>query len=116
MVLACKQNVITFLPVFPCRVKNARRFENDVYAAKYVRESAGGKQGAITLGSILQFVTGLDEELPLGFAFPPSIHFVAAPQNVNGPSFQQVMLVVEQWFYQGGPMTFLCQRKRRGAL
>lgn len=35
------------------------------------------------LAGILQFVTGLDEELPLGFEFPPSIHFVAAPQNVK---------------------------------
>ena len=62
---------------------NARKYENDVYAAftKYVRESAGGRRGSITLGSILQFATGLDEEPPLGFELQLCIQFIAAPQN-----------------------------------
>lgn len=59
----------------------ARKYENGVYAVltKYVRESAGARRGAITLGSILQFATGLDEEPPLGFELEPCILFVAAP-------------------------------------
>ena len=46
-----------------------------------MRESAGGKRGSITLGCILQFATGLDEEPPLGFELQSCIQFVAAPQN-----------------------------------
>ena len=51
-----------------------------MYAAfsKYVREAACGRRSVITLGSILQFATGLDEEPPLGFELQPSIQFVAA--------------------------------------
>jgi len=83
--LSRRQLILLLQPSFSEEGANARKYENDVYAAftKYVRESAGGRRGAITLGSILQFVTGLDEEPPLGFELAPSIHFVAAPQNVK---------------------------------
>lgn len=43
---------------------------------------AGGRRGNITLQSILQFVTGSDEEPILGFALDPSITFV-----INNNSF-----------------------------
>ena len=43
-----------------------------------MRETASGRRGAITLGNILQFTTGLDEEPPLGFDLSPCIQFVPA--------------------------------------
>ena len=49
----------------------------------YVREAASGRRGTVTLGSILQFVTGLDEEPPLGFGLQPGIQFVAAAQELK---------------------------------
>ena len=81
--LSRKQLVFLLKPSFSEEGTNARKYENDVYAAftKYVRESAGGRRGSITLGCILQFATGLDEEPPLGFELQPCIQFVAAPQN-----------------------------------
>ena len=81
--LSRKQLVFLLKPSFSEEGTNARKYENDVYAAftKYVRESAGGRRGSITLGCILQFATGLDEEPPLGFESQPCIQFVAAPQN-----------------------------------
>ena len=48
---------------------------------KVLHESAGVRWGSITLGSILQFATGLDEEPPLGFELQLCIQFIAAPQN-----------------------------------
>ena len=38
----------------------------------------GGRRGAVSLGHILKFVTGTDEEPVLGFALHPSITFVKA--------------------------------------
>ena len=48
-----------------------------------MREAASGRRSAITLGSILQFATGLDEEPPLGFELQPSIQFVAASEELK---------------------------------
>ena len=48
-----------------------------------MREAASGRRGTITLGSILQFATGLDEEPPLGFELQPSIQFVAATEELK---------------------------------
>ncbi|XP_067056135.1 uncharacterized protein [Acropora muricata] len=81
--LSRKQLVFLLKPSFSEEGTNARKYENDVYAAftKYVQESAGGRWGSITLGCILQFATGLDEEPPLGFELQPCIQFIAAPQN-----------------------------------
>lgn len=56
---------------------NERRFENEVYAAftKYLMEAASGRRGAVTLGHVLQFSTGTDEEPILGFELHPSLIF-----------------------------------------
>lgn len=81
--LSRKQLVFLLKPSFSEEGTNACKYENDVYAlfTKYVQESACGRCGSVTLGSILQFATGLDEEPPLGFELQPCIQFVAAPQN-----------------------------------
>ena len=64
---------------------NVRKYENDAYAAfsKYVREAASERRGRITLGSILQFATGMDKEPPLDFELQPSIQFVAANEGIK---------------------------------
>ena len=41
----------------------------------------GGRRGNITLGHVLQFLTGTDEEPVLGFALQPSIKFVEEPRS-----------------------------------
>lgn len=45
--------------------------------AKYVRDVSSGRR-VVTLGNILEFVTGTSEEPPLGFAKTPQIHFPVA--------------------------------------
>lgn len=40
--------------------------------------NAGGRREGISLNSIMKFVTGAEEELPLGFAIQPAIYFVEA--------------------------------------
>jgi len=42
---------------------------------KYYNVTLGGRRGAITLGHMLQFVTGTDEEPVLGFELHPSLNF-----------------------------------------
>ena len=66
---------------------NARRFETEIYElfSKYTRLAASGQRGAITLGHILQFVTGSDEEPPLGFSVASSIVFVEATSHGTNP-------------------------------
>ena len=83
--LSRRQLILLLEPSFSEDGTNARKYENDVYAAfsKYVREAASGRRGTVTLGSILQFVTGLDEEPPLGFGLQPGIQFVAAAQELK---------------------------------
>ena len=67
--LSRRQLILLLWPSFSEEGTNVRKYENDAYAAfsKYVREAASGRRGRITLGSILQIVTGMDEELSLGF-------------------------------------------------
>ena len=79
--LSRRQLILLLKPSFSEDGTNARKYENDVYAvfSKYVRETAGGRRGTVTLGSILQFVTGLDEEPPLGFG----IQYVDAPKELK---------------------------------
>ena len=81
--LSRRQLVFLLKPSFSEEGTNAHKNKNDVYAVftKYERESAGGRRGSVTLGSILQFATGLDEEPPLGFELQPCIQFVAALQS-----------------------------------
>ncbi len=64
-------------PIFSEDGCNTRSFENEVYAAfsTYTRKAAGGKQGNVTPKHILQFVSGTDQEPPLGFYTKPSIVF-----------------------------------------
>ncbi|XP_071947526.1 uncharacterized protein [Antedon mediterranea] len=56
---------------------NTKIFESSVYAQflDYVREVASGRRGHLTLGHLLQFVTGTDEEPVLGFVLHPQIVF-----------------------------------------
>lgn len=51
--------------------------EKEIYTlfVKYIRQVASGRREPITLGSILVFVTGADEQPILGFATPPGISF-----------------------------------------
>lgn len=53
--------------------------ETAVYSkfVKYVRDVSSGRR-VVTLGNILEFVTGTSEEPPLGFAKTPQIHFPVA--------------------------------------
>ena len=83
-----RKQLVFLKPSFSEEGTNARKYENNVYAAftKYVWERTGGRQRSITLGCILQFATGLDEEPPLGFEFQPCTQFIAVPQN-NKSSF-----------------------------
>ena len=83
--LSRRQLILLLRPSFSEEGTNIRKYENDAYAAfsKYVREAASGRRGRITLGSILQFATGMDEEPPLGFELQPSIQFVAANEGIK---------------------------------
>lgn len=74
-----RRKLLTLLkPDFSEVGSNARHFENEVYElfSKYTRLAASGQRGSVTLGHILQFVTGSDEEPPLGFGIAPLIQFV----------------------------------------
>ncbi|XP_029195689.2 uncharacterized protein LOC114961227 [Acropora millepora] len=53
--------------------------EKAIYSkfVKYVRDVSSGRR-VVTLGNILEFVTGTSEEPPLGFAKAPQIHFPVA--------------------------------------
>ena len=70
---------------FSAEGSNARKYENEVFVSfsKYVHEAVSGRRGAITLGKILQFVTGPDEEPPLRFELQPSIQFVSAAEELK---------------------------------
>ena len=83
--LSRRQLILLLRPSFSEEGTNVRKYENDAYAAflKYVREAVSGRRGRITLGSILQFATGMDEEPPLGFELQPSIQFVAANEGIK---------------------------------
>lgn len=64
--------------------------EKEMYSLliKYIRQVASGRREPITLGSMLAFVTGAEEEPILGFAIPPSITFKTCDETVK----QQVIL------------------------
>ena len=83
--LSRRQLMLLLQPSFSAEGSNAHKYENEVFVSfsKYVREAASGRRGAITLGNILQFVTGLDEEPPLGFELQPSIQFVSAAEELK---------------------------------
>lgn len=80
-----RQLMLLLQPSFSEEGSNTRKYENEVFAlfSKYVSEAANGRRGAITLGKILQFATGFDEEPPLGFELQPSIQFVSAAEELK---------------------------------
>lgn len=65
-------------PQFSATGSNLRVTESTVYQkfVKYTREVAAGRRNEVTLGKILSFVTGVDEEPPLGFTVPPTLTFI----------------------------------------
>ncbi|KAL3841723.1 hypothetical protein ACJMK2_019829 [Sinanodonta woodiana] len=67
-------------PQFSEEGTNNNQFEKTVYAAflRYLREVASGRRKAVCLESVLQFITGTDEEPVLGFKIPASIRFTSA--------------------------------------
>ena len=86
--LTCKKLLSILEPEFSDDGSNAKLFQvktYDIFIA-YTRQVAAGhrttEQGDVTLGHILQFVTGTDEDPPLGFRLPPHIAFpVAQSEN-----------------------------------
>ncbi len=64
-------------PKFSEDGSNARSDENITYQSfvRYAQAAASGMRGSTTLNHILQFVTGADDEPPLGFGLSPSIVF-----------------------------------------
>ena len=86
--LTRRQLLHMLTPMFSEDGCNARSFQNEVYAAfsTYTRKAAGGKRGNITLEHILQFVSGTDQEPPLGFFTKPSIVF-PSPTTLSAWSF-----------------------------
>jgi len=72
-------------PTFSEEGSNARIRENQVYGAftRYCLKAASGQRGPVSLGHILQFTTGADQEPPLGFLTSPRIQFVeVASDNI----------------------------------
>ena len=67
-------------PQFSESGSNARRYETEIYNvfSNYTREAASGQRGTVNLESLLQFITGTNEEPALGFGVAPSILFVPA--------------------------------------
>lgn len=78
--LTRRKLIFLLKPSFSEEGSNAKHNEMAVYELflKYVREASSGRRAPITLGNILRFVTGAEEEPVLGFAIPPSISFTCA--------------------------------------
>ena len=66
-------------PEFSEEGSNMFIHEKAIYSkfVKYVRDVSSGRR-VVTLGNILELVTGTSEEPPLGFAKTPQIHFPVA--------------------------------------
>lgn len=81
--LSRRKLIVLLPPNFSEGGSNVHRFESEIYDlfSKYTRLAASGQRGSITLGHILQFVTGTDEEPPLGFGVAPCIEFVEAASH-----------------------------------
>ncbi|VDI42199.1 Hypothetical predicted protein [Mytilus galloprovincialis] len=69
-------------PEFAEAGTNKRTAEERLYSSfvKYIRKSAAGQRGQVTLEKILQFSTGSPEEPVLGFSIAPRVNFAA----ING--------------------------------
>ncbi|KAJ8310422.1 hypothetical protein KUTeg_012287, partial [Tegillarca granosa] len=65
-------------PLFSPDGSNNDMLEKKVYSAflRYLREVASGRRENISVGKILQFVTGAEEEPVVGFTMKPTIQFV----------------------------------------
>ena len=100
-------------PNFSEEGSNARRFETEIYQlfSKYTRLAASGQRGEITLGHILQFVTGSDEEPLLGFRVAPSIEFVEATSHGTSPHTECPFLPTANisCAYQDAQTIYCCQ-------
>ena len=98
-------------PNFSEEGSNARRFETEIYElfSKYTRLAASGQRGAITLGHILQFITGSDEEPLLAFRVAPSIEFVEATSHGTNPHTECPFLPTATCAYQDVQMIYCCQ-------
>ena len=97
------------LPNFSEEGSNARRFETEIYElfSKYTRLTASGQRGAITLGHILQFVTGSDEERPLGLLFRQQV--IAQTPTQNALFYLLLTHVQIPCTYQDVQMSHCCQ-------
>ena len=79
-----RRKLLVLLPPNFCQeVSNKRGFETEIHDlfSKYTRLVGSGQRGSVTLGHILQFVTGTEEEPPLGFGAEPCIEFVEAKSH-----------------------------------
>ena len=76
---------------------NSRPYENAVYAmfVKYVREASSGRR-VVNLENILEFVTGVSDEPPLGFGMGPHLEFVEPTVHEPKSSEEEVMFVTAQ--------------------
>ena len=54
---------------------------NHINSSACVYSVSGGRRGHLTLNSILQFITGAEEEPILGFTIKPSLQFVPVQQS-----------------------------------
>ena len=85
--LSVKKLVHLLTPNFAEEGTNLRKHQKDVYNAwsKYIKEVQSGRRElglvTLTLGHILQFVCGTDEEPVLGFALHPEIIFRGCDQS-----------------------------------
>ena len=92
--LSGRKLIVLLPPNFSEGDSNVRRFETEIYDlfSKYTRLAASGQMGSITLGHILQFVTGTDEEPPPGFGVAPCIEFVEATSYGTNPLTEYTFL------------------------
>ena len=82
-ILTHKKLINLLKPSFSEEGSNSHQYENTTYRAfsNYVRVVASGRRDGVTLGNILQFCTGTDEEPLLGFVMPPSIQVFTATSS-----------------------------------
>ena len=77
--LSVRHLLFLLKPDFSEEGSNMLIHEKAIYSkfVKYVRDVSSGRR-VVTLGNVLEFVTGASEEPPLGFAKTPQIHFPVA--------------------------------------
>ena len=82
-ILTRKKLLMLLSPSFAEEGCNETFFQKEIYNffVKYTREAAAGRLGAVTLESILRFVTCCDSEPVLGFTIKPSVNFYEVQGN-----------------------------------